>query len=282
MVILQNVTRRFGKDRPVLEQINLEIGPGHIYGLLGKNGAGKSTLLKILSGLLFPDEGVCRVKGEKTGDRRITFLQNQFFFPEENEYPDVKVNDYFLMKGPFYPSFRSEIACRCLESFGISSQSRLRKMSMGERKKAALSLALAVDTPYLWLDEPTNGLDIPSKSVFRRLMASTMTPGRTVIISTHQVRDLENLIDAVIVLDRCRVVFCSDFMEIEKRLFFGEAQEGDAIVYAATGRTGKNSVLENTTGRTGEIDMELLFETVVSCPEKINEIFSQPFKAIEK
>lgn len=201
MISLKNLNFHYRENNPVLTDLNLEIGSGHIYGLLGKNGEGKTTLLKLLSGLLFAKKGQCEVLGENPKKRSVNFLQQIYFLPEEPQIPNIGPRAYCSSIKPFYPSFREDIWLECLEKFEIDPYIELGKLSMGQRKKVAIALALAVHTPLLLMDEPTNGLDIPSKAVFRKLVASFLEPHQTMIISTHQVRDLESLIDSVIILN---------------------------------------------------------------------------------
>ena len=200
MITLKELSFSYSRKKEVLDRINLEVGSGHICGLLGKNGEGKTTLLNLLSGQIFPDQGSCLVLEEIPSERNARFLQQIFLLPEEISMPEVTAIEYIKMYAPFYPTFRDDICKACVESFEINLSDRLSKMSQGQRKKVAITLALAAHTPLLLMDEPTNGLDIPSKATFRRLVASLIDDNQTVIISTHQVRDLESLIDTVLIL----------------------------------------------------------------------------------
>lgn len=274
MITLENITCRFGRTKVALDGINLEITPGHIIGLLGKNGEGKSTLLKIVSGLIFPTTGICCVQNEKSANRAVSFLNQLYFLPEDSRLPDLKVKDYFKMYASFYPTFSKEILENCIRLFDINVLESINKMSMGQKKKVAVTLALAVNTPVLLMDEPTNGMDIPSKSIFRKLVASWMTPERTVIISTHQARDLETLIDAVIILDRHKVAFSCDFEEIGKKLAFCPVGKDEEVLFSDITPAGKIGVIENKYGEESEIDLELLFNAVVNNEKEIGRIFS--------
>ena len=274
MITLENVTCRFGRSKIALDEINLKITPGHIIGLLGKNGEGKSTLLKIVSGLIFPNTGICCVQNEKSADRSVSFLNQLYFLPEEVHLSDLKVKDYFKIYASFYSTFSKEILENCIRSFDIDVLESINKMSMGQKKKVAVTLALAVNTPVLLMDEPTNGMDIPSKSTFRKLVASWMTPERTVIISTHQARDLETLIDAVVILDQHKVAFSCNFEEIGKKLAFCPVGKGEEVLFSDITPAGKIGVIENKYGEESEIDLELLFNAVVNNKEEIERIFS--------
>jgi ABC-2 type transport system ATP-binding protein len=273
MVNLNGVDFGYRKHKPVLSSITLHVQPGIIYGLLGKNGEGKTTLLHIMSGLLFPDKGNCRVFGEEPAERRACFLQQIFLLPEEILLPDVTASQYFRMYTPFYPTFRDDILAACTESFEIDLSARLRKMSLGQKKKVAIALALAVHTPLLLMDEPTNGLDIPSKSIFRKLMATFMSEEQAIVISTHQVRDLESLIDAVIILDGNEIALDCPLEEIGSKLRFGQLEPDEAALYAESSPAGKIGVTANSTGEKSAVSLELLFNAAILSKADVKKIF---------
>lgn len=175
MITLKDVSFGYEHRKPVLDKIDLGVDSGRIYGLLGKNGEGKTTLLRLLSGLLFPDKGSCQVCDAEPSKRKAAFLQQIFLLPEEITLPDVTGFQYIKMYAPFYPSFSQDILKVCIESFEVDFSIRLPKMSLGQKKKVAITLALAAHTLLLLMDEPTNGLDIPSKSTFRKLVADRHT-----------------------------------------------------------------------------------------------------------
>ncbi len=178
------------------------------------------------------------------------------------------------MYASFYKTFDKEICARSLQAFEISPESELKSLSLGQRKKAAISLAFGVNTPILLLDEPTNGLDIPSKSVFRQLLASIMHDNKTVIISTHQVRDLESLIDAVIILNKQNIVLNENLLEISKKLSFHKIEKDDTPIYSQKNLFGTIGITENTTGKETATDLELLFNAVISQQEQVHAILT--------
>ncbi|MDH6304296.1 ABC-2 type transport system ATP-binding protein [Parabacteroides sp. PF5-5] len=276
MIQLTNVSFGYRRQKPVLQEINLEIKPGNIYGLLGKNGEGKTTLLNIMSGLLFPDKGECLVFNEMPEKRKAHFLQNIFLLPEEINLPDVTGQEYIKMFAPFYPTFSNEIFEACKESFDIDLTAPLRKMSLGQKKKAAIMLALSANTPLLLMDEPTNGLDIPSKSIFRKLLASHISEEQTVIISTHQVRDLESLIDSVIILDRKEILFNKPLDEISRKLDFRKVETEEASFYSEPSPSGTVGVVVNDTAEKSIVSLELLFNAATSSASrsKIKDIIN--------
>lgn len=273
MIKLNDVTFNYGSTKQVLSGIDLIIEAGHIYGLLGKNGEGKTTLLKLLSGLVFPNKGSIQVLNENPSERKASFLQQVFILPEEMTYPDVRIVDYINMYRPFYPSFSNERLKICLESFEINDSDKLKKMSMGQKKKVAITFALSVNTPLLLLDEPTNGLDIPSKSIFRKLIASFTDENQTVIISTHQVRDLESLIDTVIILDQKEILLNNTLEEISNLLAFRLLQPDEEALYSEPSPSGIIGVTENNMHLKTPVSLELLFNAATIRKNEIKRIF---------
>ncbi len=275
MITLRNLSFGYQPQRPVLDGIDLEMTPGRIYGLLGKNGEGKTTLLKLWSGLLFPDKGDCRIGGENPAMRQADFLQKLFFLPEEISLPDVTAGEYLKMYAPFYPTFSREILGASLDAFEVDAAARLQNLSLGQKKKVAIALALAVHTPFLWMDEPTNGLDIPSKTTFRQLLAMYTGEEQTVVISTHQVRDLESLIDTVVILHDKRILLNQPLPAIAERLFFRLAPHEEQVLYTEPTPYGLMGVGENKNGEETPVSLELLFNAAISRPEEIRAIFSE-------
>ena len=220
MVEINNLTFRYGRNQ-VFDNISLSLGSGKIYGLLGENGVGKTTLLRIIGGLLYPKSGNCKVFGVKAGKRLPSVLQEIFYIPEDFVLPAVNILAYAQRNGAFYPNFNLQQYKDYLQEFGVPVQRKFTELSFGQRKKAFIAFALAANTKLLLLDEPTNGLDIPSKSQFRRLVANALTDENTFVVSTHQVRDLENLIDPIIILDNNEVLLNHSVEEISQKFDFG-------------------------------------------------------------
>lgn len=274
MITLDNLSCTYTRKHPVLDKIDLKISCGYIHGLLGKNGEGKSTLLKIISGLLFPNSGTCTVFDETPSKRHVSFLTKVFILPEDLVLPNMTVKNYFSMYTPFYPTFSNEILHKCISHFEINVTDPIGKMSLGQKKKVALTLALAANTPILLLDEPTNGLDIPSKSIFRKLLASQMTDDKTIILSTHQVRDLDSLIDSVIILNNHQIILHKDLTEIGDKLFFGRKAGNATPLYSESTMLGNVCVVENTNKESSLVNVELLFNAAITNPSKIKEIFA--------
>jgi len=201
MIDIQNLTFRYaGQSVPVFRDFSLQLRENRIYGLLGKNGTGKSTLLYLIAGLLRPQVGSVSCNTVAAFRRPPGLLRDIFIVTEEFDLPAMTLEAYVRLIAPFYPRFSQEVLQRCLDDFELPASLRLNALSMGQKKKVYMSIALAARTRLLLMDEPTNGLDIPSKSQFRRVIAQNMTDDRTFIISTHQVHDVEALLDHLLIL----------------------------------------------------------------------------------
>lgn len=267
VVHMQNIGFSYAQNR-LFNHLDLEIKRGNIYGLLGKNGAGKTTLLKILSGQLFIEEGETKVLGENPQGRTPSLLSEIFYLPEEFPLPKMKASEYLAMRSPFYPKFDHEKFNQYCREFDIDLNQRLDQMSLGQKKKVLLSFGLATNTALLILDEPTNGLDIPSKRQFRQTVASAMTEQRTFIISTHQVRDMENLIDPIIILHDGKVIFNDTVESVNDKYVLSlttEQPKADEGMYTEKVLGGGWMVLsERTDDREGKpLDLETLFNVIV-------------------
>ncbi len=274
MITLKELSFSYSRKKEVLDRINLEVGSGYICGLLGKNGEGKTTLLNLLSGQIFPDQGSCLVLEETPSERNARFLQQIFLLPEEISMPEVTAIEYIKMYAPFYPTFRDDICKTCIESLEINISDRLSKMSQGQRKKVAITLALAAHTPLLLMDEPTNGLDIPSKATFRRLVASLIDDDQTVIISTHQVRDLESLIDTVLILDQRQILLNKTLNEIGEKLYFGPLLPEEKALYSEPTPQGTIGVTAREDKEETAVSLELLFNAAITYPKEIQRIMN--------
>lgn len=265
MVELSDLTFGYSKKSLLFKNLNLKLEAGHIYGLLGKNGAGKSTLLKNLAGLVYPIEGTCRVNGYRAADRLPSFLQELFFIPEELYLPDVTVIRYMENTAHFYPMFNRDEFFKILTEFDVSADSLLRSLSFGQQKKAVIAFGLATNTALLVMDEPTNGLDIPSKVQFRKIIASVLTAERCIVLSTHQVRDLDSLIDSLIVLHDQEIVLNLSLDQIAEKVRFSKVEQAnpDHILYQAEG-IGINTISKSDDTEFGKVDIELLFNGIIT------------------
>ena len=263
----------FGYGRTSLfDQLNLTLKPNTIYGLLGKNGAGKTTLLKIITGLLKPWAGTVTVFGRESRKRYSDVLEDIFLVPEEFNTPALTVQQYQSVWSVFYPRFDNGAFQKYLTEFQVDSSSNLAKMSYGQKKKTMLAFAIATNCRLVLLDEPTNGLDIPAKRQFRRLVAGGLNNQRTFVISTHQVRDMESLIDPVMIIDGGRIVLNAGLDQLSRsiRIETGvDVPPADAI-YSEEGISGHTVVTANHSGSQEQIDLEVLFNTAISNEDGLN------------
>jgi ABC-2 type transport system ATP-binding protein len=266
MIDVYNLTFGYSRKRLLFKDLNLHLKKGHIYGLLGKNGAGKTSLLKCLAGLTYPQDGDIRINGHHPGKRQPSFLEDIFYLPEEIHVPDMTAQSFAKGTAPFYPRFHQGEYEQYLNDFEVPFSRSLSKLSLGQQKKFIISFALACNTSVLIMDEPTNGLDIPSKAKFRKVIASAFSDDRLVVISTHQVRDLDNLIDSVLILNNQQIVLNSSNEELSSRLNFGLMMESDAVeaLYAEESFRGIHAISVNKNGATSKPDLELLFNGVVA------------------
>ena len=267
------------KRRAVFDHLNLELRPGHIYGLLGKNGTGKSTLLRNLMGLLFPDKGSIEAFGHNPSKRHPAYLQEAFMVAEEFYLPSVSVSRFMKSNAPFYPAFDEGQFSAYLREFEVPVGHQLDQMSYGQRKKVLISFALACNTRLLLMDEPTNGLDILSKSQFRKVMASVVTEDKYIIISTHQVRDLESLIDYITILDNGEIRFHHDMEKIQDVLQFGFSFEKtlpQGVLYSESALTGFAYIKKANAGEanSGKVDLEMLYKAVNINGPAIDQAFA--------
>ena len=270
MLSFSNVSFTYGRrGKEVLSGLSLDFEENGIYGILGKNGTGKSTMLYLAAGLLRPKGGNVTAEGVPTQSRRPETLREIFLVPEEFDLPEVSLRTYVQLNAPFYPTFREDILARCLKSFELGDDLNIGRLSMGQKKKVYISFALAAGTKYLLMDEPTNGLDIPSKKVFREVIAREMTEERVMIISTHQVRDVEQLIDHVVIVNEGAVLLNASTAEIESRLRFEQRAVGsdlsDALFVQQTMR-GIELICPNSGNDETPIDLELLFNALQTVP----------------
>jgi len=277
MIQLQNLEFSYSKKASLLSNLTLQLEAGRIHGLLGKNGEGKSTLLKLISGLVFPTQGQIEVMGFEPQKRQPEMLQEIFFLPEELPQLTLTVENYEKVYAPFYPNFSSTQFNEYLKEFDVDlKNSMLNKLSHGQKKKVMIAFGLAANTKLLLMDEPTNGLDIPSKGQFRRMVASAVNDDRCLIISTHQVRDLDSLIDSIIIMDRHEIVFNEPVENITKKLLFRVADRNETdetVIYSEDSLRGLYQVKENTTGEESKLDIELLFNAIFTEKKRIMNLF---------
>ena len=253
------------KENSVFWNFSLTLEENKIYGLLGKNGVGKSTLLYLMAGLNFPRQGKVLIDGDDITERNPLTMSKIFIVTEEFELPNMSLKKYVKLNRPFYPDFSDEILEKCLNDFEIGDISDLGAISMGTKKKVYMSFALATNAKYLLMDEPTNGLDIESKSLFRKVIAQNMTDDRTMIISTHQVHDVENIIDHVLILGEKKILLNKSIAELSDEYVFElrDPDEMGNVIYSENSLQGNFTIARRTPrGTETPVNLELLYNAV--------------------
>ncbi len=272
MVSVQDLHFAYRKKK-VFTGLSLQLQPGYIYGLLGKNGTGKSTLLRNIAGMLFPDAGSIGVANEIPGKRKPSFLQEVFMVAEEFFLPDITPARLAKYNAPFYPRFNYDQFNRYLTEFEIPVDNTIQKMSYGQKKKTLISFGLACNTALLLMDEPTNGLDIMSKSQFRKVIASALDENKSIIISTHQVKDLENLIDRITIIDEGKILFDQTTAQITHQLNFKisfDPEEIQQALYSEPSLKGNAIITRNTAHEESRLDLEMLYKAIIVNRDKIH------------
>jgi len=277
MIEINNVSFGYTRKKLLYKKLQLTLTTGNIYGLLGKNGAGKSTLLKNIIGLLYPLEGTISVNGHAPARRAPSFLETIYLIPEEVHVPAVTIDRYIDLFAPFYPLFNREQLMAYLEKLEVATADKLSTLSFGQQKKFIIAFALACNTKVLLLDEPTNGLDIPSKKRFRQLIAAVMSEERMIFISTHQIKDLDNLIDQVIIVDEGQLLLNASISAISEKLSFKTVEQIPAdrqVLYEEDALKGKAIVVENSGKEQTKINLEHLFNAITENPSLAKTIFN--------
>jgi ABC-2 type transport system ATP-binding protein len=263
-------------EHVVLKDISMELQEGKIYGLLGENGVGKTTLLTLLAGLKKVDDGMLEIDGQKPFNREPSFLSNIYYLPDEVPAPRRKAIDFAIDHGQYWTNFNAQKFSEIMKVFDTDQNQRMDQMSYGQLKKTFISFALACNTKYLFMDEPTNGLDIPSKAQFRKAVSKYTSDDSTLLISTHQARDLEAIIDPIIILDRRDVLMNASLDEIAEKLYFDYSSDVDPdALYQEMVPGGNIQVLRNTTGAESKVNIEALFNAALLHKNEIKEMFNK-------
>ena len=277
MLQLKNISFGYNKKHGNLfNDFSLDLEPGNVYGLLGKNGAGKSTLIYLMTGLLTPQSGIATMDDVDVRRRLPKTLSDIYLVPEEFEMPHLTLRQYVNINAPFYPRFSSEDMQRYLDIFemGGDMDVKLNALSMGQKKKVFMAFAFATNTRVLIMDEPTNGLDIPSKSQFRKLVTTGMSDDKMMLISTHQVRDISDILDHVTIIDQSRVLLNTSFADVMSRLAFRPMREGDQPIFEQQTAMGSLVAVPARDGEETKVDLEMLFNATLQNPEAINQLFT--------
>lgn len=278
MIHFNNVSFGYTKQKKLYDNIHLELKSGSVYGLLGKNGAGKSTLLKLMAGLVHPQKGELTVFNACPMKREPDFLNQVFFIPEEIDTPNIHVLEFAAEQAPFYPRFNQTQFLDYLKELDVP-MTNLNKMSFGQKKKVWIALGMASNASLIILDEPTNGLDIPSKRILRKLIASIVNEEKCIIISTHQVKDLDSLIDQIILVDNGEIIVNTDTNTIIDKIIFQHSNRSEISknwIYHETSLAGHLIVKKRKQEEEiSKLDLELFFNAGITNKHAIQELFNQ-------
>ena len=279
MITVKQLSFGYTRRRNIFDSLSLELPKGSIVGLLGRNGEGKTTLLKLLYGQLLRRQGELKVLDLDPKHRAVSFLQQVYLLPEEFQVPPISIRSFFDISAPFYPNYDEAVAKELIDTFGLQWDMNLKKISQGQKKKALIAFALSLRVPLLLLDEPTNGLDIPSKGEFRRTVARYTTEEQTIFISTHQVRDLEQLIDRILIMERGSIFCNATVADITERLSFRliTPELADKALYSEPSAVGTVGILPSDGSDEAESNysMELFFNAVISERDRILQALSE-------
>ena len=277
MLEVKNLSFSYNKKyADLFSNFSLTLEAGNVYGLLGKNGAGKSTLIYLMTGLLTPREGEALLDGVNVRERLPKTMSDIFLVPEEFDLPRLSLKKYVEINAPFYPNFSMEDMQRYLDIFemGGDMDVKLHQLSMGQKKKVFMAFAFATNTRALIMDEPTNGLDIPSKSQFRKLVSTGMTDDKLMLISTHQVRDISDILDHVVIIDQSRVLLNTSFADVMNKVAFRPLVEGDQPIFVLQSPYGPLGAVPAKPGEETKVDLEMLFNATLQNPDAINQLFT--------
>lgn len=278
MVKIEKLSFDYRKSKKsILKDFTLNIEKGKVYGLLGKNGVGKSTLLYLMTGLLTPKSGQVMYHGVDVRRRLPLTLQDTFLVPEEFELPPLSLVSYVELNSPFYPKFDRQKMVEYLHYFEMDFDVNLGALSMGQKKKVFMSFALATNTALLIMDEPTNGLDIPGKSQFRKFLSAGMADDKTIIISTHQVRDIDKVLDHVLIMGENEILLNEPTYRVCEKLLFGESNNQEVLdkaIYHFPSVQGHYVVSPNSDQEETELNLELLFNATLAKPGEIKKLFN--------
>lgn len=276
MIKFNNFYYSYQYENQIYQGLNLEMTSGKIYGLFGKNGAGKSTLLKNICGLNRPTKGSVIVNNYVPQDRKPSFLSDIFMIPEEIYIPPMSQINFIKIYGAFYPKFSFDQLCDNLDKLGVPEKNKLNKLSFGQKKKFMIAFALACNTKIVIMDEPTNGLDIPSKGLFRKLISSSINNDRLFIISTHQVKDLDDILDHVLIVDNGNLLLNENMDNISKKItfkFYTDKPLNNNIVSIEAVSGGYSVMERNIANEDSNVNFEQLFNTSIIKPEEITSLF---------
>ena len=277
MIKIDNVSFRYD-SKNLFDNLSLEVKDGAIYGLLGRNGAGKTTLLKIITGLIFPKSGTPLVSEELSNKRQVSLLKNLYFIPESYTLPEITTRQYEKLYSPLYPNFDKELFYKKLEEFEISPDNKLTNLSFGQKKRFLFVFGVSSNCDILIFDEPTNGLDIPSKRIIKNNLLDLRSKGKTILISTHNVKEMEGIFDNIKILENGKIIFESSIETIKSVFVINTLPKNEDItnaIYYEEIPGGYSLLTRNDSYNSSEVDLEFFFNAVIKKRDIINQLISQ-------
>ena len=277
MLEMQNVTKTFGSFK-ALNDLSMSIPKGAVYGLVGPNGAGKSTAIRLLTGVYRPDSGAITLEGEAVFENpraksRMCYIPDEIFF-----FPSATLEDMKKYYKGFYPQFDEYLFERLHEAFQLPKKSQLRRFSKGMQKQAAFQLSICTRPDVLILDEPVDGLDpVMRRQVWSLILSDVSQRETTVLISSHNLRELEDICDHVGIVDKGHMLLERSLASMQgntvKLQIVGDAPEGLDILHSGTAGRLNTLVVRGT--------QEEIREKAVACnpvyfdilPLSLEEIF---------
>lgn len=214
LLTIQDLTKKIG-SKQVLNQVNLEIQPGKIVGLLGSNGSGKTTLMKSIAGLLQIKQGEVKIAGHKVGieTKAMVSFMPDYFSMERN----MKIKEVLQFYTDFYPDFSKEKAQELLAFMRLDENERIRSLSKGMNERLALVVTLARNARLYLLDEPIGGIDPVAREKILDAILNFYTPESTIILSTHLIHDIESIFDEVVFLKQGQIVLHENVDNIRQK-----------------------------------------------------------------
>lgn len=213
VIEIKNLTKVYGKNRGI-QDINISVKEGEIYGFIGPNGAGKSTTIKTLLNFIYPTSGEALIFGMDSVKESEKIKDYIGYVPSEvRYYDDVKVKDIIKYAQSFYPKSNKEYVDRICNELELDMNKKMGELSLGNKKKVAIAQSLINNPKLLILDEPTNGLDPLMQKKLFNILIEEKEKGNTVFLSSHNLVEVQNLCDRVCVIKEGKIV---DIIEIEK------------------------------------------------------------------
>lgn len=277
MLELKNVTKTFGSFR-ALDDLNMTVPQGAVYGLVGPNGAGKSTAIRHMTGIYRPDRGSVLLNGKPIYENvaaksTIGYIPDDVFY-----FPSATMEEMKQFYKGIYPSFDEELYQRLFDAFALPKKTPIRRYSKGMQKQAAFHLTLCTHPEVLILDEPVDGLDpVMRRQVMSLILTDVAEHGTTVLISSHNLRELEDVCDHVGIMDHGKMLLEKSLADMQgvthKLQIVGEAPNGLDVLHESSSGRLKTLIVR---GKLSEIQMKVAAAKPVYfdiLPLSLEEIF---------